>query len=84
MSAFEQRRVAKAFGAVLKTARRHVGISQEHLAELADIDCTYPSLLERGLRQLTIGRVIAIAYALRLEPGEPVTMTVARLRGDKS
>jgi hypothetical protein len=41
MSAFEQRRVAEVFGVVLRDARRHVGISQEHLAELADIDRTY-------------------------------------------
>jgi transcriptional regulator with XRE-family HTH domain len=84
MSASQQRQVAKAFGAVLKAARRHVGISQEYLAELADIDRTYPSLMERGLRQPTIGRVIAIAYALRIEPGKLVTMTAARLRGDES
>jgi hypothetical protein len=31
-----------------------------------------------------MGSVIAIAYALRLEPGKLVTMTVARLRGDES
>ena len=84
MSASEQRRVAKAFGIVLRAVRRHVGISQEHLAELADIDRTYPSLLERGMRQPAIGRVIAIAGALRIEPGKLVTMTVGRLRGDES
>jgi transcriptional regulator with XRE-family HTH domain len=69
MSASEQRRVAKAFGIVLRAVRKHVGISPEHLAELADIDRTYPSLMEGGLRQPTIGRVIAIAGALRIEPG---------------
>jgi transcriptional regulator with XRE-family HTH domain len=54
------------------------------LAELADIERTYPSLIERGLRQPTIGRVIAIAYALRIEPRKLVTMTVARLRRGES
>jgi hypothetical protein len=34
MSASEQRRVTKAFGIVLRTVRKHVGISQEHLTEL--------------------------------------------------
>lgn len=81
MSGFEQRRVAQAFGAVLRITRTAAGISQEHLAEVADIDRTYPSLIERRLRQPTIGRVIAIAGALRIEPGKLVTMTVARLRG---
>ena len=63
MSAFKQLRVAKAFGVALRAARTDAGISQEHLAELADIDRTYPSLMERGLRQPTIGRVISIADA---------------------
>ena len=52
MSVFEQRQVASAFGAVLGAARRDAGFSQEHLAELADTDRTYPSLMERGLRRL--------------------------------
>jgi transcriptional regulator with XRE-family HTH domain len=69
MSAFKQLRVAKAFGVVLRAARTDAGISKEHLAELADIDHTYPSLMERGLRQPTIGRVISIADALQIEPG---------------
>ena len=45
MSGFAQRQVAKAFGVVLSNVRRDAGISQEELAEGADIDRTYPSLL---------------------------------------
>jgi hypothetical protein len=41
---------------------------------------TYPSLLERGLRQPTLAVLIAVAYALEIEPALLVTMTVARLR----
>jgi len=83
MNAFEPWRVARAFGAVLRAARTDAGITQEQLAEFAHMDRTYPSLIERGLRQPTIGRVIAVADALRIEPGTLVTMTVARLRGDE-
>jgi len=80
VSAADHRRVALAFGAVLKSARDEAHLSQERLAELADIDRTYPSLLERGLRQPTIGRLIAIADALGVGAGDLVTLTVMRLR----
>jgi transcriptional regulator with XRE-family HTH domain len=82
MTALDPRQVAKAFGAILRAARVAAGISQEVLAERADCDRTYPSLLERGLRQPTIGIVIVIADALRIEPARLVTLTVTRLRRD--
>jgi transcriptional regulator with XRE-family HTH domain len=56
------------------------GITQEVLAERADCDRTYPSLLERGLRQPTIGKVINIAAALHVAPATLVNMTISRLR----
>jgi transcriptional regulator with XRE-family HTH domain len=80
MSALDPRQVAKAFGAILRAARVAAGISQEVLAERADCDRTYPSLLERGLRQPTIGKVIDIAGALHLEPTVLLNLTIARLR----
>jgi len=84
VSAFEPWRVARAFGLVLRAARTDAGITQEELAESAGIDRTYPSLLDRGLRQPTIGRVIAVADALRIEPATLITLTVTRLREDPS
>jgi transcriptional regulator with XRE-family HTH domain len=75
----DHRRVAIAFAGVLKLARNGAGISQEKLAEAADIDRTYASLLERGLRQPTLAVLIAVAFALKIEPALLVTMTVARL-----
>jgi DNA-binding XRE family transcriptional regulator len=58
MSAVDHRAVAAAFAAILRTARVGAGLSQEKLAEAADIDRTYPSLLERGLRQPTLAVLI--------------------------
>jgi transcriptional regulator with XRE-family HTH domain len=46
--------VVKVFGKVLSELRKNAGLSQEKLAELAGLDRTYISLLERGLRQPTI------------------------------
>jgi transcriptional regulator with XRE-family HTH domain len=81
MSALDPHRVARAFGAALKVARADAGISQETLAERADWDRAYPSMLERGLRQPTIGMVIDLAAALHVDPAALVSLTIARLRG---
>jgi len=74
-----QPQVALAFGKVLATYRRSVKISQEELAFRASLDRTYPSLIERGLRQPTIGKLIAIGIALDIEPSTLVTMTMVKL-----
>jgi transcriptional regulator with XRE-family HTH domain len=84
MTELDQRRVAKAFGAALKSTRTNTGISQEKLAELVNIDRTCPSMLERGIRQPTLGRVIAIANALHIEPAAIVAATVTRLRPESA
>jgi transcriptional regulator with XRE-family HTH domain len=79
MSAHSRRCVAVAFGAILRDARDASGISQEELAEGAEVDRTYPSLLERGRRQPTLCVLLNLASALEIEPGLLVTMTVVRL-----
>jgi transcriptional regulator with XRE-family HTH domain len=70
------------FGVVLKTVRHERGISQEALSATAGLDRTYPSLLERGLRQPTLEILLRIAEALRVEPAQLINDTVARLRRD--
>jgi transcriptional regulator with XRE-family HTH domain len=84
MSAQNRRRVAVAFGAILRDARDGSGVSQEQLAEGAEMDWTYPSLLERSQRQPTLCVLLNLAAALEVEPGLLVTMTVARLRSESS
>jgi len=75
--------VARAFGVAVRTVRIAAGVSQELLAERADCDRTYPSLLERGLRQPTLGKMIDIARALRVEPVVLLSITLAKLhKGD--
>ena len=80
----EGAQVAAAFGQVLRTVRREAGVSQEDLAFRAEVDRTYPSLLERGRRQPTLGIVLRLAWALTLEPAELVNRTIARLREHRS
>jgi len=54
----------KAFGQVLKKLRNKKGISQEKLALNSDLDRTYISLLERGLRQPTLSTILQISFVL--------------------
>jgi transcriptional regulator with XRE-family HTH domain len=75
-----RREVAVAFGDVLRAARAQLeGLSQEDLADMADMDRTYPSLLERGLRTPSLLTVIQVARAVGKRPGIMVDDVVARL-----
>lgn len=77
-------RSARAFGQALKAARVAKGLSQEQLAEGAQFDPTYVSLLERGLRTPTLSVLIDIGYALDMEPQQLVSATIDKLGGDSS
>lgn len=61
---FGRTAVAVAFGRVLRKARREKGFSQEELAAVAELDRTYPSLLELGKRTPTLTVLIQLAEAL--------------------
>lgn len=67
--------VGKAFGRVLREYRLILDLSQEELAERADLDRTYPSLLERGLRSPSLEMLFRIAEALGIDPAELVAKT---------
>ncbi len=55
----------KKFGANVRAKREAKVLSQEKLAELADLDRTYISSVERGLRNISMLSVIRIAKALK-------------------
>jgi transcriptional regulator with XRE-family HTH domain len=57
-------RVEKCFGAILRTHRLALGLSQEELAFRAQIDRTFVSMLERGLRMPSLGTILTVARAL--------------------
>ena len=58
--------VALAVGLAVRRARYQRGCSQEELAELADLDRTYISGLERGLRNPALSTLRRLADALDL------------------
>ena len=61
-----------AFGAVLRRLRTRAGLSQERMALGLGLDWTYISLLERGLRQPTLGTLFLLASTLRAGASEMV------------
>lgn len=66
-------KIEVAFAEVLKEVRGECGISQDQLARMANLDRTFISLLERGLRQPSLKSIFQIAAALNLEPDTLIT-----------
>jgi transcriptional regulator with XRE-family HTH domain len=58
------------FGQNVARLRVARGLSQDQLAEQADLDRTYVSGIERGLRNPGIKAVLRIARALGASPGD--------------
>ena len=54
------------FGHNVSRLRSHAGLSQDKLAEKADLDRTYLSGIERGIRNPGIRVVIRLARALNV------------------
>lgn len=61
---FESDLDKKSMGELLKTLRKYKNLTQEQLGKLIGIDKTEISKLERGNRNLTIGRLIQLLDAL--------------------
>jgi len=62
----------KAFGKALQEFRKTRDVSQERLGLIAELDRTYISLVERGLRSPTIRTVVLLAEVLEVRPSEIV------------
>ena len=62
--------IIEVFSKMLRELRESNNISQEKLAEYCDLDRTYISLLERGLRQPTITTFFKLSKALKISPSE--------------
>jgi transcriptional regulator with XRE-family HTH domain len=60
----------KKFGARVRAQREKAGLSQEALADEADIHRTYIGGVERGERNLGLKNVLRIAKALGVSPAE--------------
>jgi transcriptional regulator with XRE-family HTH domain len=65
----------RAFGFSVKQLREAKGLTQEALAEKADLDRTYISDIERGARNPGIKNVLRIAKALGVSAAKFFTET---------
>jgi len=75
----EKNKYAIAFGEVLKQWRRKAKLSQDALAEKADLERTFISFLERGERQPTLTTIIVISNALDKPANDMVKATLENL-----
>lgn len=57
-----------AFGAAVRARRKELELSQEALADLAEIDRSHMGKIERGERNVTLLNVVRIARALAVSP----------------
>ncbi len=60
--------ISTVFGQVLREQRISRELSQEELALAADVDRTFVSQMERGIRQPTITTLMKLAGALGIQP----------------
>lgn len=65
--------IEKIFGLALQKHRRQLGLSQEKLALFCNLDRTYISLLERGLRNPSLKTIFILAEALEVSPSQLIT-----------
>lgn len=60
--------VRVAFGKIIREKRLSLGLSQEKLAEQADLHTNYVGSVERGERNIAIENIYALANALKCSP----------------
>jgi transcriptional regulator with XRE-family HTH domain len=63
-------RITERFGAAVRIHRKHAGLSQEQLALKADLDRTYVSGVERGVRNPSLTVIHRLAQALKVREDE--------------
>jgi transcriptional regulator with XRE-family HTH domain len=72
--------ISTVFGQVLREQRLSRELSQEELALAADVDRTFVSQMERGIRQPTITTLIKLAGALGIQPSTLIVRMEKLLR----
>jgi DNA-binding XRE family transcriptional regulator len=75
----KRNRDAEIFGQTVRRLRAEGGLTQERLAELADLNVSHIGFIERGENVPTLSIVLDLADALGVEPAELIR-DVARQR----
>ena len=69
------------FARNVRLIRIHAGMSQERLADEAELDRTFVGTLERGLRNISIDNIDLLAKALETPAAELLNPDLPRERG---
>jgi transcriptional regulator with XRE-family HTH domain len=72
----------QAFGSRVRQMRLSAGLSQLALADLAGVHPTYLSGIERGLRNVSLINVFALARALDVDPSHLLAVDLAALEAE--
>lgn len=75
-----RRRTAKIFGGVLRGLRKEQKLSQMELALEAELDRSYISLMERGIRQPSLHTLLTLARVLERPVMELIAPVERKLR----
>jgi transcriptional regulator with XRE-family HTH domain len=68
----------RAFGLAVRARRIDLGVSQEALADIAQLHRTYVGSVERGERNVSLRNIFAIASALQIDPSELISDAESR------
>lgn len=60
-------------GARIRARRQELGLSQEGLADVAELHWTFVGQVERGRRNISLHNLLKLANALEVDPGALVT-----------
>ena len=70
-------------GRVVARFRSDAGITQEKLAEAADLDAGYISLIERGHRMPTVDTIFRLCKGLKASPSEIIREVEKQAENDR-
>ncbi|MEA5554179.1 helix-turn-helix transcriptional regulator [Anabaena cylindrica UHCC 0172] len=70
MTTPDNQNIQKKFGNRLRQIRQDIGLSQEELAHLCNLDRSYVGGVERGERNISLLNIHKIADALNISPKE--------------
>ena len=65
-----EEKVLQLFGEHVRALRQKLGLSQEQLASLSELDRTYISGIERGKRNISLLNVVKLASSLSITSSE--------------
>ncbi len=76
-------KIDREFGKIIRIKRVESGLSQEQLAEKAELHRTYISQLERGIKSPTLKTIFRLSRALSASPQGLIERLGEKLEGKK-